>query len=80
MHNEVTKSPAQFELKVYSNITVMKLRREIAKKLETSQEHIRLIRVNILNFNNDIPDTDNGKTLNDISLSNFEYLEVRKKY
>lgn len=58
----------------------MRLRKEIAKQLDINFEDIRLIRVNILNFNNEIPDTDNGKTLSDISLSNFEYIEVRKKY
>jgi hypothetical protein len=35
--------------------------------------------VNILNFNNEIPATDNGKTLAEISLSSFEFIEVRKK-
>jgi hypothetical protein len=38
------------------------------------------MRVNILSFNSEVPDTDNGKTLADIALSNFEFLEVRKKY
>ncbi len=57
----------------------MKLRKEIAKRFEVDYKNIRITRVNLLSFNNDIPDSDNGKILSDISLSNFEYLEVRKK-
>jgi len=80
VHNEMNRNPpASFELKIYSNASVMKLRKEIAKRFEVDYKNIRITRVNLLSFNNDIPDSDNGKILSDISLSNFEYLEVRKK-
>ena len=64
--------PKKFELKIYSNKTILELRIEIAKKIKTTWDHVKLRRTNL--FNRDIPDTENGKTIGELRFRNNETL------
>lgn len=68
--------PKKFELLVFSNTTIWDLRCQIASKARTFPDLIRLTRS--LPYK-EIPDSENGKTLNELRIRRLETFSVSKR-
>jgi len=63
----LTDEPKKFELKVYSNRTVLELRQQIAQTIKAAYDTIKLLKVTTLLLGKEITESENGKTLGELN-------------